>query len=93
MGLGILALSAESEDQLAPLPSRKRRKLRMAQAQARKPLQAHREEELRQMKLNFADPAHHLARREFVYKVPPAATPRTIALHRVPPVGLPKVPI
>ena len=38
--------------------------------EARKPLQAYREEELHEMWLNFfgADPSYHLARKRFVYK-------------------------
>ena len=41
-----------------------------AHDEAKKPLQAYREEELQHMWLNFfgADPGYHLARQHFVYK-------------------------
>jgi putative two-component system hydrogenase maturation factor HypX/HoxX len=49
--------------------------------EAIKPLQAYREEELRQMWLNFfgADRSYHLARKRFVYKgLMPATTPAEV---------------
>jgi putative two-component system hydrogenase maturation factor HypX/HoxX len=49
-----------------------------------KPLQAYRDEELEKMRLNFYgfDPSYHVARYNFVYKVPKSRTPLTIARHR-----------
>lgn len=52
--------------------------------EAQKPLQAYRDEELGRMRLNFYgfDPSYHVARYNFVYKVPKSRTPVTIARHR-----------
>ncbi len=49
-----------------------------------KPLARYREEELEQMKRNFYgfDPSYHVARYNFVCKVPKSRTPLTIANHR-----------
>jgi putative two-component system hydrogenase maturation factor HypX/HoxX len=49
-----------------------------------KPLASYREEELEQMKRNFYgfDPSYHVARYNFVCKVPKSRTPLTIANHR-----------
>lgn len=49
-----------------------------------KPLEAYRREELERMNLNFYgfDPSYHVARYNFVYKVPKSRTPVTIAEHR-----------
>ena len=49
-----------------------------------KPLQHYREQELETMQLNFYgfDPSYHVARYNFVYKVPKSRTPMTIAQHR-----------
>ncbi|MEJ2454702.1 MAG: hydrogenase maturation protein [Candidatus Thiodiazotropha sp.] len=49
-----------------------------------KALARYREEELEQMKRNFYgfDPSYHVARYNFVYKVPKSRTPLTIANHR-----------
>ncbi len=49
-----------------------------------KPLQQYREQELEKMQLNFYgfDPSYHIARYNFVYKVPKSRTPMTIARHR-----------
>lgn len=49
-----------------------------------KPLQSYREQELEMMRLNFYgfDPSYHVARYNFVYKVPKSRTPLTIARHR-----------
>ncbi len=48
------------------------------------PLQAYRDQELEYMNLNFYgfDPSYHVARYNFVYKVPKSRTPLTIARHR-----------
>jgi putative two-component system hydrogenase maturation factor HypX/HoxX len=52
--------------------------------EAEKPLAAYRIEELAQMKRNFYgfDPSYHVARYNFVHKVPHSRTPRHLALHR-----------
>ena len=57
---------------------------RRARDEAEKPLAAYREEELASMKRNFYgfDPSYHVARYNFVYKVPHSRTPRHLALHR-----------
>jgi putative two-component system hydrogenase maturation factor HypX/HoxX len=49
-----------------------------------KPLDAYRAEELQHMKLNFYgfDPSYHVARYNFVYKVPHAWTPLYLVRHR-----------
>jgi putative two-component system hydrogenase maturation factor HypX/HoxX len=50
----------------------------------KKPLDAYRAEELQNMKLNFYgfDPSYHVARYNFVYKIPHAWTPLYLARHR-----------
>jgi len=52
--------------------------------EARRPLQQYRDEELECMRLNFYgfDPSYHVARYNFVYKIPKSRTPITIAKHR-----------
>ncbi len=52
--------------------------------EAKKPLQQYRDEELERMHTNFYgfDPSYHVARYNFVYKVPKSRTPLTIAQHR-----------
>jgi len=57
---------------------------RRAADEAEKPLQVYRDEELRRMKLNFYgfDPSYHVARYNFIHKVPKSRTPLTIASHR-----------
>jgi len=52
--------------------------------EANKPLSQYRNEELEKMKLNFYgfDSSYHVARYNFVYKVPKSRTPLTIAAHR-----------
>ena len=54
--------------------------------EARKPLAAYRAEELERMKLNFFgfDSSYHVARHNFVRKVPKARTPSYLARHRSP---------
>lgn len=49
-----------------------------------RPLDAYREEELKRMRLNFYgfDPSYHVARYNFVYKIPKSRTPLTLAKHR-----------
>jgi len=52
--------------------------------EAQKSLAQYRQEELEKMKLNFYgfDPSYHVARYNFVYKIPRSRTPITIARHR-----------
>lgn len=52
--------------------------------EAKKPLSSYRKEELKKMRQNFYgfDPSYHIARYNFVYKVPKSRTPLTIARHR-----------
>ncbi|GAB6051453.1 hydrogenase maturation protein [Magnetospira thiophila] len=52
--------------------------------ESEKPLTAYRDEELAHMKLNFYgfDPSYHVARYNFVNRVPKSRTPLTIAPHR-----------
>ena len=52
--------------------------------EAAKPLERYRAEELDRMKLNFFgfDPSYHVARYNFVYKVPRSRTPLWLAAHR-----------
>jgi len=57
---------------------------RRAADEARKPLAAYREEELARMRLNFYgfDSSYHVARYNFVRKVPRSRTPLYLARHR-----------
>ena len=59
---------------------------RMARArdEAEKPLQAYRDAEIERMKQNFYgfDPSYHVARYNFIQKVPKSRTPLTLAHHR-----------
>ena len=55
-----------------------------AEDEARRPLAAYREDELRRMHRNFYgfDPSYHVARHHFVTRKPQAWTPRHLATHR-----------
>ncbi len=57
---------------------------RRKQDEARRPLAEYREEEMRHMRLNFFgfDPSYHVARYNFVHRVPQSRTPLHLALHR-----------
>jgi len=57
---------------------------RRAEDETEKSLKQYREAELSRMKRNFYgfDPSYHVARYNFVYKVPKSRTPITIAHHR-----------
>ncbi len=57
---------------------------RRARDEALKSLSAYRSEELLRMKKNFYgfDPSYHIARSNFVHKIPKSRTPITIAKHR-----------
>jgi putative two-component system hydrogenase maturation factor HypX/HoxX len=52
--------------------------------EAQKPLEAYRAEELSRMRLNFYgfDPSYHIARYNFIHKIPKSRTPLTLARHR-----------
>ncbi len=52
--------------------------------EATKPLSEYRTQELNKMRHNFYgfDPSYHIARYNFVYKIPKSRTPLTIAKHR-----------
>jgi len=70
------------DDEFVPRLERKRWRRRLDDKN--KPLQQYREEELSRMHLNFYgfDPSYHVARYNFVYKVPKSRTPLTLARHR-----------
>ncbi|MDE1986595.1 MAG: hydrogenase maturation protein [Alphaproteobacteria bacterium] len=74
------ALAADA-DFAARLAAKRRRR---AADEAEKPLAAYREEELARMRLNFYgfDPSYHVARYNFITKVPKSRTPLTLAKHR-----------
>jgi len=57
---------------------------RRALDEAEKPLEAYRAEELARMRFNFYgfDPSYHVARYNFIHKIPKSRTPLTIASHR-----------
>ena len=65
----------------ARLEAKRERRLR---DEAIKPLAAYRDEEMRHMHLNFFgfDPSYHVARYNFVHRVPHSRTPLHLALHR-----------
>lgn len=65
----------------AMLEAKRRRR---ADHEAAKPLAAYRDEELARMKLNFYgfDSSYHVARYNFVHKVPRSRTPLHLARHR-----------
>jgi putative two-component system hydrogenase maturation factor HypX/HoxX len=60
------------------------KRARRRRDEVNKPLARYRDEELEKMRLNFYgfDPSYHVARYNFVYKVPKSRTPLTIASHR-----------
>ncbi len=76
------ANAVAGSDTYAMLLEEKRSRRRIDEAN--KPLSRYRDEELEKMKLNFYgfDPSYHVARYNFVYKVPKSRTPLTIASHR-----------
>jgi putative two-component system hydrogenase maturation factor HypX/HoxX len=81
---GVVARAAEMA--LSPaFESRLEAKIRRRHSdEARKPLAAYRAEELEKMRLNFFgfDPSYHVARSNFVRKVPKSRTPLYLARHR-----------
>jgi putative two-component system hydrogenase maturation factor HypX/HoxX len=62
------------------------KRARRAADEAAKPLAAYRDAELAEMRRNFYgfDPSYHVARANFIHKVPPSWTPRHLAVHREP---------
>jgi putative two-component system hydrogenase maturation factor HypX/HoxX len=52
--------------------------------EAEKPLEQYRADELERMRLNFYgfDPSYHVARYNFIHKIPKSRTPATLARHR-----------
>ena len=52
--------------------------------EARRPLEDYRTDELAHMRRNFFgfDPSYHIARYNFVHKIPKSRTPLTLASHR-----------
>ncbi|MEI6559580.1 MAG: enoyl-CoA hydratase-related protein [Rhodospirillaceae bacterium] len=69
----------------AALPARLADKARRRAAdEAEQPLAAYRAAELERMRLNFYgfDPSYHVARYNFVFKVPKSRTPMVLACHR-----------
>jgi putative two-component system hydrogenase maturation factor HypX/HoxX len=62
----------------------KQKRRQRREDEERKPLQQYRQQELDRMHMNFYgfDPSYHVARYNFVYKVPKSRTPLTIATHR-----------
>ena len=74
-------LQHQADHRGAPCPPRG---IRRAADEALKPLAAYRTEELERMRLNFFgfDPSYHVARYNFVRKVPKSRTPLYLARHR-----------
>ena len=72
---------ADAEDFSSRLAKKAERRDR---DEAARPLAVYRQEELERMRSNFYgfDPSYHVARYNFVYKVPRSHTPLTIARHR-----------
>jgi putative two-component system hydrogenase maturation factor HypX/HoxX len=60
------------------------KRLARAADEAEKPLERYRAEELEHMKLNFYgfDPSYHVARYNFIHKIPKSRTPLYLARHR-----------
>ena len=77
-----LAIAAAADPALPARLNDKRR--RRADDEAAKPLDSYRREELERMKLNFYgfDPSYHVARFNFIHKVPKSRTPLYLANHR-----------
>ncbi|HYH22234.1 MAG TPA: enoyl-CoA hydratase-related protein [Azospirillum sp.] len=76
------ARALAADPALPALLADKRR--RRADDEAAKPLEQHRAEELERMRFNFYgfDPSYHVARYNFVFKVPKSRTPLYLARHR-----------
>jgi len=76
------ARALAADPALPALLADKRR--RRADDEAAKPLEQYRAEELERMRFNFYgfDPSYHVARYNFVFKVPKSRTPLYLARHR-----------
>ena len=76
--------TALAEDKKALAERLSAKMLRRSADEAEKPLASYRAEELARMRLNFYgfDPSYHVARYNFVYKVPKSRTPLYLARHR-----------
>jgi putative two-component system hydrogenase maturation factor HypX/HoxX len=63
-----------------------RKNLTRAADELKRPLEAYRAREMEQMKFNFYgfDPSYHVARYNFVHRIPHSRTPRHLAKHRFP---------
>jgi putative two-component system hydrogenase maturation factor HypX/HoxX len=70
------------------------KRARRAADEREKPLAAYRAEELKRMRLNFFgfDPSYHVARYNFVRKVPKSRTPLYLARHRARPAATERGP-
>jgi putative two-component system hydrogenase maturation factor HypX/HoxX len=84
---GFMAAAVEQARAMAADGYRSRladKRSRRAADEAAKPLAAYRAEELERMRLNFFgfDPSYHVARYNFVRKVPKSRTPAWLARHR-----------
>jgi putative two-component system protein, hydrogenase maturation factor HypX/HoxX len=80
--IALMALTLAMDPSFAARLAEKRRQ--RAADEAAKPLEAYRAEELARMHLNFYgfDPSYHVARYNFIHKVPKSRTPLTLACHR-----------
>ncbi|MBA3038584.1 MAG: hydrogenase maturation protein [Alphaproteobacteria bacterium] len=60
------------------------KRMKRQRDEVQKPLVVYREEELQRMRRNFYgfDPSYHVARYNFIRKVPKSRTPATLAIHR-----------
>lgn len=60
------------------------KRMKRQRDEAQKPLAVYRDEELQRMRRNFYgfDPSYHVARYNFIRKVPKSRTPVTLAIHR-----------
>jgi len=90
-GTSTAAFHAETEERIFALADRPGFEREIAQKhrqrsadEAVKPLERYRNEELERMKLNFFgfDSSYHVARYNFVFKVPRSRTPSFLATHR-----------
>ncbi len=78
-----MACAASMDEALEQRVAEKRQ--RREREERQKPLEVYRAEELARMHRNFFgfDPSYHVARYNFIYKVPKSRTPLPLARHRV----------
>ena len=84
---GVIVAAAREIATDAAFETRLNEKRRRREADEReKPLEAYRAEELERLQHNFYgfDPSYHVARYNFIHKVPKSRTPLTLARHRGP---------